>query len=218
MHARGALGHAQGAPREVAAQERQVGRRGARGLPAQVFAVGAHAPAVERAFEHEAARLRIGHGDGRVARQQGEVDDAFAVPLQQLPPALGGRRFAPRDEFEVAAVAEHDERVVRAAARMVAAAQHVEAERGVVGDGAFEVVHGDHDVVEGQGHGEGLPRGKGVVVRRRCGRRPRRPGRRRGCARRPAARAPGPRARCGPSAARSRGARSAARGWRSARP
>src|SRR5256885_12821821 len=45
--------------------------------------------------------------------------------------------------------------VVRGAARMLAAAQHVEAQRGVVGNGAFQVLDRDDDVIEWQGHGRG---------------------------------------------------------------
>jgi hypothetical protein len=42
---------------------------------------------------------------------------------------------------------------VRGAARVLAAAHHVKAERAVIGDAAFEVMHRDDDVVELQGHG-----------------------------------------------------------------
>ena len=155
VHACIALRHAQGARREVAAEKGQVLAAGACIAPAQLRAVGAQAAAFVGRLVVQAARLGGGNHGAGLGGQQREIDNALAMALQLLPPALLGRGRSPGDEFEIGAVGKHHQGVVRGAARVLAAAQHVEAQRGVVGNGAFQVLDRDDDVVEWQGHGRG---------------------------------------------------------------
>src|SRR5512139_438169 len=67
-------------------------------------------------------------------------------------PALGGARLRPRDELEVGAVLEGDERVVRGSPRVAPAGHDGEAESAIVLDGLREVRHRDHDVVQSELH------------------------------------------------------------------
>jgi hypothetical protein len=81
-------------------------------------------------------------------RQQREIDEAIADAMPGIPPAMLTRVAQESDQFEVAAVSETDQRVVRGAVGGRAAALHRKAERAEMGDGLFEILHADHDVVE----------------------------------------------------------------------
>jgi hypothetical protein len=57
-------------------------------------------------------------------------------------------RRAEGNQLEVAAVLEADQRIVRRAVGVRAAALDGDAEFAVIGDGLLEVVHADHHVVK----------------------------------------------------------------------
>ena len=142
--------HAQRARRDVAAQKRQIGRRGPGGLPLEQFAIGPGPPAIERAFERQPASCSaLDHGLD-IAGVQREIDQAFAMRLQRLPPTVVGQSLAmPGNQLQVGAVLEHHQGVVRGPARVAAALDDLKAQRGVVGNGARQIGNGNHQMVEG---------------------------------------------------------------------
>jgi hypothetical protein len=71
---------------------------------------------------------------------------------EHVVPTLGGAGLGPRDQLEIGAVLEDDQRVVRGAAGMPAAHLHGEAERAVILHRAREVMDRDDDMVEAEPH------------------------------------------------------------------
>lgn len=106
MLTRVALCNPQKARREIAAQERQIARRGPADLPFEPRAVGPDAPARYRPIVTKAARVGCFDGLGDGVGQQREIDETFAGALLFVPPAVFARVLQKSDQFDITAVGE----------------------------------------------------------------------------------------------------------------
>src|SRR5262249_35770009 len=88
---------------------------------------------------------RAGVG-GEVVGLETEVDEA-ATLLQSLEPAVLRVRLEERDQLEVRAVREGDERVV-GADRVPSAGHHCEVEPAIARDGGVQLGHDDDEMID----------------------------------------------------------------------
>jgi len=151
VRGRSAGGHAHLAQRDVLDEEGER-RDESRDLPCDRDAVGAGAAAVlDRTSQELTQPCRIRAEVIGGEREIGPAAAAFGDGLPGMFP-MRGRDVVKRDELEVRAVGETDERVVRQAAGVLAAGRDGEAAVAVLGDGTVEIGHDQDDVVDAGDH------------------------------------------------------------------
>ncbi len=118
--------------------------------PLELIAVGPH-PRQRRRIVDVHAGLAEGGGVGhQVVGLHAEVDQASAL-LERLPPFVLGILLVERDQLDVGAVGERDQRVVGPDG-MPAARHHRETEALVIAARDSEVGNGDNDVIDALQH------------------------------------------------------------------